>query len=158
MAGEVSLLSEANKAHSKDLKVYTLHSLGSSLFPKQPIKKSPLLCVVLVKCDQGAWNSLAFRPRGENTDTGRALQDCYDSSLSYRLQYRVFHIQLPPVVPISWGNFLATRIPLHVCKHLPLISRGNIQVHWNRVLHFPCWWKLALIWLHLLGFFSAVAD
>lgn len=41
MAWEVSLLPEANKAHSKDLKVYTLHSLGSSLFSKQPIKNLP---------------------------------------------------------------------------------------------------------------------
>jgi len=54
MAWEVSLLPEANKAHGKDLKVYTLHSFGSSLFPKQPIKKTPLLCVVLVMYDQVA--------------------------------------------------------------------------------------------------------
>lgn len=45
MAWEVSLLPQANKARSEDLKVHALHSLGPSLFPKEPIKKiSPALC------------------------------------------------------------------------------------------------------------------
>lgn len=137
---------------------------GSPLFPKEPIKNLPLLCVVLVKYDQVAWNSLAFRPRRQNVDTGRPSKHCINSRSVF--PHPVYSMQLPLVLLISWEiftwrkiwNILATQIPLHVPKHLLLISTGNIQVHWNTALYFPRWQKLLFISLHLLGFFLSVAD